>query len=118
MADRSLGVLATIGATAPFGLFGTVGAHVSGELFKMLAGVNMVRVPYRGGGPAITDLLGGQVQVYFGTSAVAYIRAGKLRALAVTTATRSEALPDIPTSDLFTERYYELVACRRHRRCR
>jgi tripartite-type tricarboxylate transporter receptor subunit TctC len=73
------------------------GPHVSGELFKMLAGVNMVHVPYRGGGPAITDLLGGQVQVYFGTSAVDYVRAGKLRALAVTTATRSEALPDIPT---------------------
>jgi tripartite-type tricarboxylate transporter receptor subunit TctC len=73
------------------------GPHVSGELFKMLAGVNMVQVPYRGGGPAITDLLGGQVQVYFGTSAIDYVRADKLRALAVTTATRSEALPDIPT---------------------
>ena len=63
-------------------------SHVSGELFKMLAGVNMVHVPYRGAGPALTDLLGGQVQVYFTpmSAAIEYIRAGKLRALAVTTA--------------------------------
>jgi tripartite-type tricarboxylate transporter receptor subunit TctC len=73
--------------------------HVSGEQFKMMAGVNMVHVPYRGGAPALTDLLGGQVQVMFASmpSSIEYIRAGKLRALAVTTATRSEALPDIPT---------------------
>jgi tripartite-type tricarboxylate transporter receptor subunit TctC len=78
-------------------------SHVSGELFKMMAGVNMVHVPYRGAGPAFTDLLGGQVQVYFGTmgSSVEYIRAGNLRALAVTTATRSEALPGIPTMNEF-----------------
>jgi tripartite-type tricarboxylate transporter receptor subunit TctC len=74
-------------------------AHVTGELFNMMAGVNMVHVPYRGGGPAMTDLLGGQVQVYFGTTpgSTEYIHAGKLRALAVTGATRSEVLPDIPT---------------------
>src|SRR5207237_5127949 len=61
-------------------------------------GVNMVHVPYRGGAPAVADLVGAQVQVYFGpiTDSLEYVRAGKLRALAVTTATRSEALPDIP----------------------
>src|SRR5262249_12977429 len=74
-------------------------SHVAGELFKMMAGVDMVHVPYRGAGPALTDLLGGQVQVYFPPTiaSIDYIRAGKLRALAVTTATRSEVLPDIPT---------------------
>jgi tripartite-type tricarboxylate transporter receptor subunit TctC len=73
--------------------------HVAGELFKMMAGIDMVHVPYRGAGPAIADLLGGQVQVLFaGTpESIAHIRAGKLRALAVTDATRLEALPDIPT---------------------
>ena len=69
---------------------GTSG-HLAGELFKMMAGINMVLVPYRGGAPAITDLLVGQVQVYFGpiSATIEHIRAGKLRALAVTTATRS-----------------------------
>jgi len=83
------------------------GPHVAGELFKMMAGVNMVHVPYRGGGPALTDLLGGQVQVYFPTtvSSIGYIRAGRLRALAVTTATRSDALPDIPTVGEFVPGY-------------
>jgi len=73
--------------------------HVCGELFKMMAGVNMVLVPYRGGAPALIDLLGGQVQVLFDPipASIEYIRTGKLRALAVTTATRSDALPDIPT---------------------
>jgi len=73
--------------------------HVAGEMFKVMAGINMVHVPYRGGAPAIADLLGGQVQVYFGVlpDSIEYIRAGKLRSLAVTTATRSEVLPDIPT---------------------
>src|SRR6516162_6205289 len=73
------------------------GPHIGGELFKMMAGVDMVHVPYRGGGPVVTDLLGGQVQVSFASmpSSIQYIRAGKLRALAVTTATRSEALPDV-----------------------
>jgi tripartite-type tricarboxylate transporter receptor subunit TctC len=73
--------------------------HVAGELFKMIAGVNLLHLPYRGGAPALTDLIGGQVQVMFDTmqSSIEYIRAGKLRALAVTTATRSAALPDIPT---------------------
>ena len=70
---------------------GTV-PHVAGELFKMMTGVNMVHVPYRGEAPAITDLLGGQVQVMFSrrSLSIEYIRAGKLRALAVTSATRSE----------------------------
>ena len=73
----------------------------------MMAGVNMVHVPYRGAAPALTDLLGGQVQVMFGSmpSSIEYIRAGKLRALAVTTATRSEALPDIPTVGEFVPGY-------------
>src|SRR5262245_26242933 len=81
--------------------------HVSGELFKMMAGVDMVHVPYRSGGPALTDLLGGQVQVMFVTtvSSVEYIKAGRLRALAVTTATRSKALPDIPTVAEFVPGY-------------
>ena len=82
-------------------------AHVAGELFKMMAGVDMVHVPYRGAAPALTDLLGGQVQVYVRRHAasIEYIRAGKLRALAVTTATRSEALPDIPTVGEFVPGY-------------
>ena len=81
--------------------------HVAGELFKMMTGVDMVHVPYRGAAPALTDLLGGQVQVMFDAmpSSIEYIRAGKLRALAVTTATRSEALPDIPTVGEFVPGY-------------
>jgi tripartite-type tricarboxylate transporter receptor subunit TctC len=81
--------------------------HIAGELFKMMAGVNMVHVPYRGSPLALTDLLGGQVQVYFSTlpPAIEYIRAGKLRALAVTTATRWEGLPDIPTVSEFVPGY-------------
>ena len=81
--------------------------HVGGELFKMMAGVDMVHVPYRGEALALPDLLGGQVQVMFGTmlGSLGYIRAGKLRALAVTTATRSEALPDIPTVGDFVPGY-------------
>jgi tripartite-type tricarboxylate transporter receptor subunit TctC len=77
--------------------------HVFGELFMALAGVRMLHVPYRGDAPAITDLLSGQVQVMFApiSSTIGYIRAGSLRALAVTTATRSEALPDIPTLSEF-----------------
>jgi len=73
--------------------------HVSGELFKMMAGVDMVYVPYRGSSPALTDLLAGQVQVMFDAtpSSLPHIRAGKLRPLAVTTATRLEVLPDVPT---------------------
>jgi len=74
------------------------GQHLTGELFKMMTGVNMAHVPYRGGAPAITDLIGGQVQVMFSSplGLIEYIRTGKLRALAVTTATCSEALPDVP----------------------
>jgi tripartite-type tricarboxylate transporter receptor subunit TctC len=90
------------------GSSGTGGvSHVAGELFKMMAGVNMVHVPYRGGGPALTDLMAGQVQVYFPTiiSSIGYIRAGSLRALAVTAATRSEALPGIPTMGEFVPGY-------------
>jgi tripartite-type tricarboxylate transporter receptor subunit TctC len=77
---------------------GTV-LHVAGELFKMMTGVNMQHVPYRGDAPALTDLIGGQVQVMFAglPSSIEHIRAGKLRPLAVATATRLEALPDIPT---------------------
>jgi tripartite-type tricarboxylate transporter receptor subunit TctC len=79
------------------------GTHLAGELFKIMAGVDMVHVPYRGAGLALTDLLGGQVQVMFPStvSSIGYIRAGRLRALAVTTATRSDALPDVPTVDEF-----------------
>jgi tripartite-type tricarboxylate transporter receptor subunit TctC len=73
--------------------------HISGELFKMMTGIDILHVPYRGGPPALTDLIGGQVQVLFAPmpSMPGYIRAGTLRALAVTTVTRSEILPDIPT---------------------
>jgi len=82
-------------------------SHVSGELFKMMTGVNMVHVPYRGNAPALTELLGGQVQVVFAdvSSSIEHIRAGKLRALAVTTTLRSEALPDIPTVAEFVPGY-------------
>jgi tripartite-type tricarboxylate transporter receptor subunit TctC len=82
-------------------------SHLFGELFKMMAGVDMVHVPYRSGGPALTDLLGGQVQVIFPTtvSSIEYIKTGRLRALAVTTATRSDALPDIPTVGEFVAGY-------------
>jgi tripartite-type tricarboxylate transporter receptor subunit TctC len=81
--------------------------HVTGELFKMMTGVNMVHVPYRGDAPALVDLLGGQVQTMFGILPllVEYIRVGKLRALAVTTATRSAALPEIPTMGEFVPGY-------------
>jgi len=82
-------------------------SHVSGELFKIMTGVNLVHVPYGGGGPALVDLLGGQVQVNFTTMSLSieHVRAGKLRALAVTTATRSPLLPDIPTVAEFVPGY-------------
>ena len=82
-------------------------AHVTGEMFKMMAGVDMVHVPYRGAAPALTDLLAGQVQIYFGplVASIEHIKVGKLRALAVTTATRSDALPDIPTVADFVPGY-------------
>jgi tripartite-type tricarboxylate transporter receptor subunit TctC len=85
---------------------GTPG-HVAGELFKMMAGVEMVHVPYRGGGAVMSDLIGGQVQVLFGTTSltVEQVMAGKLRALAVTSATRWEGLPDIPTVGDFVPGY-------------
>lgn len=77
--------------------------HVNGELFKMMTGVDLVHVPYRGGAPAVADLLAGQVQVMFDVlpDSIGHIRAGELRALAVTTATRSDALPDVPTMSDF-----------------
>jgi tripartite-type tricarboxylate transporter receptor subunit TctC len=82
-------------------------SHLTGELFKMMAGVEMVHVPYRGSTPALTDLLGGQVQVMFDAtpSSLPHIRAGKLRPLAVTTATRMEILPDVPTVGEFVPGY-------------
>ena len=82
-------------------------SHVWGELFNMMAGVNMIHVPYRGLAPALTELLGGQVQVIFSSlpAATEYIKADRLRALAVTTATRSELLPDIPTISEFLPGY-------------
>jgi tripartite-type tricarboxylate transporter receptor subunit TctC len=81
--------------------------HVGGELFKMMTGVDMVHVPYRGGAPALTDLLGGQVDVYFAStaSAVEYIRTGKLRPLGVTSSARSDALPDVPPISDFVPGY-------------
>jgi tripartite-type tricarboxylate transporter receptor subunit TctC len=83
------------------------GSQMSGELFKMMTGVTMIDVPYRGTAPAITALLGGQVQVSFVSvpGSIGYVTSGKLRALAVTTATRSEALPDIPTVGEFVAGY-------------
>jgi tripartite-type tricarboxylate transporter receptor subunit TctC len=81
--------------------------HVSGELFKMMTGISMVHVPYRGAAPALTDLISGQVQVMFDavSSSIEHIRAGKLRALAMTTATRSDALPNLPTVSDFVPGY-------------
>jgi tripartite-type tricarboxylate transporter receptor subunit TctC len=81
--------------------------HVSGELFKMMTGINMVHVPYRGGAPALTDLISGQVQVMFDNvpTSIEFIRAGKLRPLAVTTAARSHVLPDLPTVADFVPGY-------------
>jgi tripartite-type tricarboxylate transporter receptor subunit TctC len=81
--------------------------HVFGELFKMMAGVDLLHVPYRGAAAALTDLMGAQVQVMFATmpASIQYVRAGKLRALAVTTERRSEALPDIPTVGEFVPGY-------------
>ena len=81
--------------------------HMAGELFKMMAGVNLVHVPYRGQGPALTDLLGGEVQVLFATApgTTDYVVTGKLRALAVTTAARAQVLPDVPPVGDFVPGY-------------
>jgi len=81
--------------------------HMAGELFKMMAGIEMVHVPYRGAAPALTDLLAGQVQVMFDnlTSSVEHVRGGRLRGLAVTTAARSDALPDLPIVGDFVPGY-------------
>jgi tripartite-type tricarboxylate transporter receptor subunit TctC len=80
---------------------------MAGELFKIMAGVDMVHVPYRGSPPALTDLLAGQVQVMFSplSSSIEYVRGGQLRALAVTTAVRSEVLPNLPTVGEFVSGY-------------
>jgi tripartite-type tricarboxylate transporter receptor subunit TctC len=85
---------------------GTPG-HMSGELFRMMTGLDLVHVPYRGGAPALTDLLAGQVQVMFDNlpTSIEHIRAGKLQALAVTTAARSDMLPDLPTVSEFVPGY-------------
>ena len=82
-------------------------SHLYGELFKKMTGVDLVHVPYRGGGPAIIDLLSGQVQVFFGTVSVSidHIRSGKLRALGVTTSTRMDVLPDVPPMSDFVPGY-------------
>jgi tripartite-type tricarboxylate transporter receptor subunit TctC len=82
-------------------------SHVFGELFKFMTGVNLVHVPYRGAVPAVTDLLAGQVQVFFDPipNSIGYIRAGKTRPLAITSATRSEVLPDVPTVSEFVPGY-------------
>jgi tripartite-type tricarboxylate transporter receptor subunit TctC len=81
--------------------------HLAGEFFKMLTGVNLVHVPYRGAGPALADLLGGQVNLFFGglVSSLDHVNAGKLRALAITTAVRSELLPNTPTVSEFVPGY-------------
>ncbi len=81
--------------------------HVAGELFKMMTGISMLHVPYRGAAPALTDMVGGQVQVMFDTTpaSISFIRAGKLRPLAVTTAARWNGLPDIPTVGDFVPGY-------------
>jgi tripartite-type tricarboxylate transporter receptor subunit TctC len=85
---------------------GTI-SHMAGELFAMMAGIELTHVPYRGAGPALTDLLGGQVQVMFdnAASSVPHIRAGRLHALAVTTAKRADILPDVPTVSEFVPGY-------------
>jgi tripartite-type tricarboxylate transporter receptor subunit TctC len=82
-------------------------SHLAGELFKLMAGVNMVHIPYRGGAQPLTDLIGGQVQIMFDVmpSSIEYIRDGRLRALAVTTKTRSEALPEVPSVSEFVPGY-------------
>jgi tripartite-type tricarboxylate transporter receptor subunit TctC len=82
-------------------------SHVVGELFTMMTGVDMIHVPYRGAAPAMTDLLTGQVHVYFAPmpGPIEYVKSGKLRALGVTTATRWEALPDVPAIGEFVPGY-------------
>jgi tripartite-type tricarboxylate transporter receptor subunit TctC len=81
--------------------------HLAGELFKVMTNTDMTHVPYRGAAPAVTDLLGGQVQIYFGSlpATIAHIKAGRLRALAVTTSTRFETLPDLPAVAEFVPGY-------------
>jgi tripartite-type tricarboxylate transporter receptor subunit TctC len=85
---------------------GTAG-HIAGEMFKMMTGVNFVHVPYRGGAPAVTDLIGGRMHIMFGNvlTSIEQVRAGKLRALAVTSTSRHDALPDVPTVSQFVPGY-------------
>jgi tripartite-type tricarboxylate transporter receptor subunit TctC len=82
-------------------------SHLAGELLNMMAGIDIVHVPYRGGGQSMTDLLGGQVQISFAAvpASIGYIKAGGLRALAVTTTTRSDVLPDVPSISEFVAGY-------------
>jgi tripartite-type tricarboxylate transporter receptor subunit TctC len=82
-------------------------SQLAGELFKVMAGVEMTHIPYRGGGPAVTNLLGGQVDVFFApvSTAIQYIHADKLRALAVTGTTRFRELPDVPVASDFVPNY-------------
>jgi tripartite-type tricarboxylate transporter receptor subunit TctC len=101
-------LLASATVTSMRGLRASIcSSHMSGELFKMMTGIDMVHVPYRGEPPALTDLIGGQVQVMFALtpSSIEYIRTGKLRALAATTAKRLDVLPDIPTVGEFVPGY-------------
>jgi tripartite-type tricarboxylate transporter receptor subunit TctC len=97
------------------GGIGTV-THMTGELFKMMTAVDLQHVPYRGGAPALLDLIAGQVQVYFAgmTETIEYIRAGKVRPLAVTSTTRTEAFPDLPAvAEFVPGRIESVVWCRR-----
>jgi tripartite-type tricarboxylate transporter receptor subunit TctC len=103
-------MLSALSPTRPAGVAHCLPHHgrgIAGELFKMMAGVDIVHVAYRSGGPALIDLLGGQVQLMFpGTTAsIEYIKAGTLSPLAVTTATRAEVLPDLPTVGDFVPGY-------------
>ena len=101
----SVGVILTLARMASSGN-GTT-PHLAGELFKMMAGVDLVHVPYRGEAPALTDLLGGRVQLMFGTlpASLEHVKAGRLIPLGVTTATRAPQLPDVPTVNEFVPGY-------------
>jgi tripartite-type tricarboxylate transporter receptor subunit TctC len=95
-------------------------SHMTGELFKMMAGVNMQHVPYRGGGPALLDLIAGQVQVYFASmpETIEYIRGGQVRPLAVTSTARAEGFPDLPTVAEFVPGYESNLCMASERRAK